>query len=55
MANLKGWDKEYQEMVTEHLYGLDKDALVDWLLSIMRDSDVDDMIDIIEETKRNEL
>jgi hypothetical protein len=55
MANLKDWDKEYQEMVTEHLYGLEKEALVNWLIEIMHNNDIEDMIDIIEELKRSEL
>jgi hypothetical protein len=49
MANLKGWDKEYQEIVMEYLYGLTHDELIEALLHYLDNSDVDDLIDHIQE------
>lgn len=53
MADLRKWDDEYQEMVLEYLYGLDHNVLVDMVVAMMRDSEVDDMIDNIEAEQRD--
>ena len=53
MADITKWDDEYEEMVLEYLYGLDTEVLVYWLLGLMKDTDVDQLIDDLEKG-RNE-
>jgi hypothetical protein len=53
MADLSKWDDEYKEMVLEYLADLDKNVLVDLVVAMMRDTEVDDMIDSIEEARRD--
>lgn len=52
MAELSKWDSEYEEMVLEHLTSLDKSVLVDWVVSMLSDGEVEQLIDDIEEGNR---
>jgi len=48
MADITKWDDEYQEMVLEFMYGCSTDYLVDWVLKLMTDTQVDELIDELE-------
>lgn len=53
MADITKWDDEYQEMVLEFMYGCSTDYLVDWVLKLMNEGDVEQLIDELEQG-RNE-
>ncbi len=55
MAELSRWDDEYGEMVLEYLYGLDHSVLVDMVVAMMRDTEVEQMIDDITQRERQEV
>jgi hypothetical protein len=48
MADISKWDDEYEEMVLEFMYGCSTDYLVDWVLKLMTDTQVDELIDELE-------
>ena len=48
MADVTRWDKEYQELLLEYLYGLEKDDLIGLTISYMQNSDVEEALDKIE-------